>query len=104
MKVEIDIPDELLPATRDLVRDFATALAKKLTAAQAKRAADGIEEGHEWNSAHGWEYECNLKLVRHVGKGDPLDVAAYAAFCWARGWRTSLRSVMTMLSLDPGLR
>jgi hypothetical protein len=32
-----------------------------------------------------WESECKAQLAAHVAKGDPLDVAAYAMFCWSRG-------------------
>ena len=101
MKVEIEIPDALRPATRDLVAGFAAALAAKLTKAQERRAAD--LDNRERDEIGNWKYECNRSLLEHVGKGDPLDVAAYAAFAWKLKYRTSLGSVMSMLRLDEGL-
>jgi hypothetical protein len=69
--------------TRQLVRDFAAALGTKLRAAEEKY---GYSDG--WRTDD-WQDVCKAELIAHVGKGDPLDVAAYAAFCWARGWTTS---------------
>lgn len=37
-----------------------------------------------------WREDCRRDLLRHVAKGDPLDVAAYAAFCLHHGWSTAL--------------
>jgi hypothetical protein len=36
--------------------------------------------------------ECQQHLSEHLAKGDPRDVAAYAAFCWYHGWPTVPRS------------
>lgn len=73
----------LHPLTQQLVDDFAHALALKLRAAETKY-------GHlaEWAEPN-WRAECQRQLVQHVAKGDPLDVAAYAAFCWRHGWPTA---------------
>ncbi|WP_426043672.1 hypothetical protein [Caulobacter sp. DWR3-1-2] len=74
---------ELHPETLELVASFARALALKLRAAEVKHGL-----GLEWKTDD-WEAECRAALTKHVAKGDPLDVAAYAAFCWARGWTTA---------------
>lgn len=71
--------------TDALVDRFALALKAKLRAAEAKY---GWQSG--WLKTN-WQAECQQGLVRHVGKGDPLDVAAYAAFCWYHGWPTTSR-------------
>ena len=69
--------------TDALVDRFAVALKAKLRAAEAKY---GWQNG--WLKDD-WQVECRHGLLRHVGKGDPLDVAAYAAFCWHHGWPTA---------------
>ena len=71
------------PKSRDLIMRFAAALADKLAAAEKKygRTDDWTQDD--------WQAECQRKLITHVAKGDPLDVAAYAAFCWHHGWKTS---------------
>lgn len=73
----------LHPRTARMVRSFAGALGHKLRAAEMKY-------GHadEWASKD-WEERCQADLMDHVLKGDPLDVAAYAAFCWSNKWRTA---------------
>jgi hypothetical protein len=72
----------LHPESVKLVAGFAAALAGKLAGAEAKygRCTDWLVQD--------WEAELQRDLARHVEKGDPLDVAAYAAFAWARGYRT----------------
>lgn len=72
----------LHPATADLLRRFALALSEKLTAAQTKY---GYSDG--WLSVN-WMDECRAKLLEHVIKGDPRDVAAYCAFLWHHGEST----------------
>lgn len=69
--------------TINLVDNFAAALKDKLAAAEAKY---GYSDN--WRTDD-WEADCQRDFARHVTKGDPLDVAAYAAFCWARGYRTA---------------
>lgn len=86
MKVEIEVPRGLHPATIDLVQRFATALADKLRKAELKyNYADG------WSDPE-WEDRCKQQLIDHVIKGDPRDVAAFCAFMWHHGWRTSLNT------------
>lgn len=65
----------------DLVARFSAALLEKLRAAQAKGRSG-------WDDPT-WERECVEGLHRHANKGDPRDVAAYAAFCWHHGWATT---------------
>lgn len=67
-----------------LVDRFADALKAKLRAAEAKY---GWQNG--WMKPD-WSEDCQRDLALHVTKGDPLDVAAYAAFCWHHGWSTAL--------------
>ena len=69
--------------TAKMVRSFAFALGDKLKEAERKY---GYTDG--WRTED-WEEECRRQLLLHVQKGDPLDVAAYAAFCWARKWSTA---------------
>ena len=73
----------LHPDTAKLVDDFADALAEKLHATEVKY---GYTNG--WLTDN-WENECRGQLQDHISKGDPLDVAAYAAFMWRRGWSTN---------------
>ena len=75
-------PVALHPATADLVQRFTAALAEKLAAAERKY---GYSDG--W-AASDWMDECRAKLVEHVAKGDPRDVAAYCAFLFHHGERT----------------
>ncbi len=70
-------------ATEKLVDDFASALKTKLRAAEIKYSYDDGWRGDDW------ETKCRRDLLRHVLKGDPLDVAAYAAFCWHHQWPTT---------------
>jgi hypothetical protein len=77
---------ELHPQTEKLVTDFANALRQKLIKAQQEH---GFQD--DWRTVD-WRQECQDALLEHVFKGDPLDVAAYAAFCWGRGWATSVRA------------
>lgn len=73
----------LHPATASLVNRFAVALAEKLAAAERKY---GYSDGWKRDD---WQEECRAHLMEHVRKGDPRDVAAYAAFCWHHGWSTT---------------
>ena len=78
----MEAKDPLHPETRRLVQDFAVALAEKLIKAQKKYGRKD-----DWRS-NDWKSDCRAELLRHIGKGDPLDVAAYCAFMWHRGWST----------------
>jgi hypothetical protein len=86
-------PSDLHPATADLVRRFSVALAEKLAAAEVKY---GYSDG--WLSPD-WMDECRAKLLEHVGKGDPRDVAAYCAFLWHHGESTAASVPSTAASV-----
>jgi hypothetical protein len=74
------------PETLFLVKRFSAALVEKLAAAEKKY---GYSD--EW-MRDDWIDECRDHLRRHVEKGDPRDVAAYCAFLWHHGARTSERT------------
>jgi 3-hydroxyacyl-CoA dehydrogenase len=80
---EIAEGKRLHPDTVKLVDEFAAAMKAKLLVSQQKY---GFSDN--WLTDD-WQAECQSDLMKHVHKGDPLDVAAYAAFCWARGWPTA---------------
>ena len=67
----------------DLVARFSAALLEKLKAAREKYGYG--DEG--WRDDD-WMGECQIKLLSHLVKGDPRDVAAYCAFMWHHGWPT----------------
>ena len=75
--------EALHPDTRNLVDKLSSALAAKLRRAEVK-----YKYSNGW-LVDDWEAECRIHLQRHIEKGDPLDVVAYAAFIWARGWSTA---------------
>lgn len=70
----------------DLVARFSEGLLEKLRAAEKKYGFN-----NDWMRPD-WEAECQKHLAEHLAKGDPRDVAAYAAFCWHHGWPTVPRS------------
>ena len=74
----------LHPRTADLVDRFALALKEKLGAAEVKY---GYSDG--WADPN-WMDQCRAKLIEHVHKGDPRDVAAYCAFLWFHNARCEL--------------
>lgn len=79
----INIPFDLHPISRDLIRHFAEALADKMLDAEIKY---GFED--TWRTDE-WEAECQEHLLEHITKGDPRDVAIYCAFLWFHKWRTA---------------
>lgn len=81
----IHMPAGLHEDTASLVGRFAEALAKKLHAAEKKYGYT-----NRWQDDD-WQMKCAEKLIEHIEKGDPRDVAAYCAFMWHHGWRTSLQ-------------
>ena len=80
----ISRPLDLHPATSELVTNFSDALRDKLYAAQEKY---GYSDG--WLQSD-WMDECRAKLLEHVAKGDPRDVAAYCAFLWHHNASTAI--------------
>lgn len=77
------VPAQLHPNTRQLVDEFSKSLTAKLAKAEQKY---GYRDN--WLTDD-WEADCRAELMRHLEKGDPLDVAAYCAFMWKRGWSTN---------------
>lgn len=73
----------LHPTTHALVMRFCDALMEKLSAAEQKYGWTT-----DWTKDD-WEADCQRQLMGHIARGDPLDVAAYAAFCWHHRWSTS---------------
>lgn len=84
--------------TVDLLNQFVVALAEKLMRAEEKY---GYSDG--W-ARDDWEEECRRALARHVQKGDPLDVAAYAAFCWKHMWPTTPSAPIPTEGHEQGVR
>jgi hypothetical protein len=78
--VSVIVPPELHPDTKQLVAVFAEELARKLRASEVKRGY-----GNDW-LVDDWRDKCRRDLLSHLAKGDPLDVAVYCAFLWARDW------------------
>ena len=91
MILDLEVPDELHPDSKRLVQDFAKAMAEKLRAAEVKY---GYSNG--WLSTD-WEIECRAELYRHAEKGDPRDVAIYAAFCWLHKWSTKTGGILKLV-------
>jgi hypothetical protein len=85
--VRVAVPVELHPATKDLVQHFATAIAFKLREAEEKY---GYGDG--WRTQD-WEVECRQHMYDHMAKGDPRDMAIYAAFMWSRKWSTAPKEI-----------
>lgn len=71
-----DVPVDLHPETKALIRVFASAMAAKLRKAELKY---GYE--NSWQDPHCVE-GLQQSLLAHISKGDPLDVANYCAFLW----------------------
>jgi hypothetical protein len=69
--------------TSILVDRFAFALKEKLLESQSKYGwTDDWAKGD-------WQDRCTQALCDHLAKGDPRDVAAFAAFMWHHGWPTA---------------
>ena len=69
----------LHPDTESLVSRFAAAMRNKLANAERKYGYSNLWANGDWMD------ECRTKLVEHLNKGDPLDVANYCAFLWHHG-------------------
>ncbi|MFT0768149.1 hypothetical protein R2465_04505 [Proteus mirabilis] len=81
---KINIPAELSENTANLVVKFAEAMAEKLHKSEKKY---GYSD--EW-MANSWGLDCKNQFMRHIQKGDPVDVANYCAFMFYHGWSTIL--------------
>jgi hypothetical protein len=84
-----NMPPELHEATKDLVRRFAEAMAEKFHKAEQKY---GYSDG--WLDPT-WMDECRQKLIEHLAKGDPRDVANYCAFLWHHGESTAASGLLS---------
>jgi Lon protease-like protein len=72
-------PIPLHPDTEALVQRFAEAMRNKLAKAERKYGYSNLWKNDDWLD------ECRAKLIDHLHKGDPLDVANYCAFLWHHG-------------------
>lgn len=78
------LPAQLDKCTKDLILGFAFSLAMKLRQAEIKY---GYEDA--WMTDD-WMDKCKVDLRKHLEKGDPKDVAAYAMFLWYHKQTTRL--------------
>ena len=85
-EVHMKMPEGLHPDTKKLVLEFAYALAKKLASAERKYGYSNTWKDKDWMD------ECRAKLLDHIKKGDPRDVAAYCAFLWHHGQPTAVKT------------
>lgn len=85
----------LHPETADLVMSFAEALARKLRKSEQKY---GWSDG--WKDSD-WQEKCIADFHHHIGKGDPLDVAAYCAFMVYHDWSTRPAPAINLAELVP---
>lgn len=85
--VIVQVPDDLDPRNCTLVADTAEKMAVKLRAAEIKYGY-----GASWLESN-WEAKCRSDLMFHIDKGDPTDVAIYAAFMMHHGWSTTPKLV-----------
>lgn len=81
--LSLHVPRDLAGASKNLIKRFAEALARKMRDAEMKYG-----RGTEWNN-HDWQERCGRDLLEHLKKGDPRDVAIHCAFMWYHGWDTS---------------
>jgi len=84
MSLIIDVPEQLSADTQALVSSFAEALAEKLYQADLK-----YNFQDNWKETD-WMNTCREQLREHLEKGDPRDVAIYAAFLWYHGETTKI--------------
>lgn len=86
------MPEGIHPDTANLVTTFAEVLAAKLRKSEIKYGYDS-----DWKK-DGWQGQCLAHFHQHIGKGDPLDVAAYCAFMWHHKWPTAASPLAVKLS------
>jgi hypothetical protein len=97
----VPAPDPKAKATTPvdaLVNSFSEALRAKLHAAEAK-----YQWGDGWLLTD-WESDFQGQFSDHVAKGDPIDVAAYAAFAWYHGWSTAPATPQTNVLPRGGIK
>lgn len=81
IKLEVMVPEELDYQTRLLVKATAEKMAKRLY----QKQQEGKGGWHYTN----WMPECRTALLRHILKGDPINVINYAAFLAWHGKKTN---------------
>lgn len=86
----LNLPEDLHPESKQLVVDFAEALAEKMLKAEQKYGYTDNWMRPDWGN------ECRTELMRHVHKGDPKDVAIYCAFLWHHNEPTIVREPSTI--------
>ena len=69
-----------------MLRKFHDDLLDKLLAARVKSGFKN-DAGEAWEKKD-WSKKLTVDLLKHIAKGDPLDVAAYAAFAHHHRWQT----------------
>lgn len=79
----LEFPTTLNRDSMQLVLEFAAAMAEKMKAAEIKYGYD-----NDWKYPD-WMEGCQKQIKEHLEKGDPRDVAIYAAFCWYHKWSTN---------------
>lgn len=84
--------------TSMLVDRFAFALKEKLLESQSKYGWTD-----DW-ARDDWQDRCTQALCDHLAKGDPRDVAAFAAFMWHHGWPTATLRAGQATTADALLR
>jgi hypothetical protein len=80
--ITIGVPADLHEDTTTLVAGFAKAMAEKLRASEVKHGFS-----LNWKRPT-WRVECQEDLLKHIAKGDPIDVANFCAFLWHHKWET----------------
>lgn len=81
-KVIVKREEELHPDSQKLLEVCFEELRLKMIRNQEKYGWT-----NEWLTSN-WEDECRDEMMKHLGKGDPRDVAIYAMFMIFRGWST----------------
>lgn len=84
--MRIKLPEGTHPDNVSLLQRLADDFLAKMIHNQQKYGYS-----NEWLTTD-WEDECRQEMMRHIEKGDPLDVAIYAAFMLYRGWSTKQRT------------
>lgn len=79
----VPLPAGMSRLTGLLVQNVAAKMAEKLHQAELKHGF-----GETWMQDD-WEEVCRRHMMDHIRKGDPVDVANYAAFMIYHGWSTS---------------
>lgn len=88
----IFLPPDIHPSTAKTIVNMLVDLAEKLYKSQVKYGLDDgwrhppSDQGGVEGRFFMTEKECQEAFIKHVNKGDPLDVIAYAMFIREMGW------------------